>query len=101
MSYNVTVNGQSTDTTSFEAAKNIVKAGVAAFADSIAKPVRAGLYRSPKTTARVNADRVRSAAKLAGGDRRHPPGNCVDAKEYRRHASGRTDTSAVLCGEPR
>ena len=67
MSYNVTVNGQSTDTTSFEAAKNIVKAGVAAFADTIAKPVRAGLYRSPKTTARINADRVRSAAKLAGG----------------------------------
>ena len=67
MSYNVTVNGQSTDTTSFEAAKNIVKAGVAAFADSIAKPVRAGLYRSPKTTARINADRVRSAAKLAAG----------------------------------
>lgn len=67
MSYNVTLNGQSTDTTSFEAAKNIVKAGVAAFADTIAKPVRAGLYRSPKATARVNADRVRSAAKLAGG----------------------------------
>lgn len=67
MSYNVTINGQSTDTTSFEAAKNIVKAGVAAFADTIAKPVRAGLYRSPKTTARINADRVRSAAKLAGG----------------------------------
>ena len=67
MSYNVTLNGQSTDTTSFEAAKNIVKAGIATFAESIAKPVRAGLYRSPKTTARVNADRVRSAAKLAGG----------------------------------
>lgn len=67
MSYNVTINGQSTDTTSFEAAKNIVKAGVAAFADTIAKPVRSGLYRSPKTTARINADRVRSAAKLAGG----------------------------------
>ena len=67
MSYNVTLNGQSTDTTSFEAAKNIVKAGIATFAESIAKPVRAGLYRSPKTTARVNADRVRSAAKLASG----------------------------------
>ena len=67
MSYNVTLNGQTTETTSFEAAKNMVKAGVAAFAESIAKPVRAGLYRSPKTTARVNADRVRSAAKLAGG----------------------------------
>ena len=67
MSYNVTLNGQSTETTSFEAAKNAVKAGVAAFAESIAKPVRAGLYRSPKTTARINADRVRSAAKLAGG----------------------------------
>jgi hypothetical protein len=67
MSYNVTLNGQSTDTTSFEAAKNIVKAGIATFAESIAKPVRAGLYRSPKATARVNADRVRSAAKLASG----------------------------------
>ncbi len=67
MSYNVTLNGQTTETTSFEAAKNAVKAGVTAFAETIAKPVRAGLYRSPKTTARVNADRLRSAAKLAGG----------------------------------
>jgi hypothetical protein len=67
MSYNVNLNGQTTETTSFEAAKNIVKAGVAAFAETLAQPVRAGLYRSPKTTARVNADRLRSAAKLAGG----------------------------------
>lgn len=67
MSYNVNLNGQTTETTSFEAAKNAVKAGVAAFAETLAKPVRAGLYRSPKTTARINADRVRSAAKLAGG----------------------------------
>ena len=67
MSYNVTLNGQSTDTTSFEAAKNAVKAGVAEFAAKLAQPVRAGLYRSPKTTARINADRVRSAAKLAAG----------------------------------
>ena len=78
MSYNVTVNGQSTDTTSFEAAKNIVKAGVAAFADSIAKPVRAGLYRSPKTTARINADRVRSAAKLAAGVKLPKPAGNVE-----------------------
>lgn len=67
MSYNVNLNGQTTETTSFEAAKNAVKAGVAAFAETLAKPVRAGLYRSPKTTARINADRVRSAAKLAAG----------------------------------
>ena len=67
MSYNVNLNGQTTEITSFEAAKNLVKAGVVAFAETLAQPVRAGLYRSPKTTARINADRVRSAAKLAGG----------------------------------
>ena len=67
MSYNVTINGQSSDTTSFDAAKATVKAAAAAFAASLAQPVRAGLFRSPKTTARINADRVRSAAKLAGG----------------------------------
>ena len=65
--YEVTVNGKTTDTTSFDAAKNVVKAGVSSFAEAIASPVRAGLYRSPKTTARINADRVRSAAKLAAG----------------------------------
>lgn len=67
MSYNVTINGQSSDTTSFEAAKNVVKSGAARFAEVLAQPVRNGLYRSPKVTARINADRVRSAAKLASG----------------------------------
>lgn len=67
MSYNVTVNGQTTDTTSFDAAKATVKAAAAAFAASLAQPVRAGLFRSPKTTARINADRQRSAAKLTAG----------------------------------
>ncbi len=67
MSYSVTTNGQTTDTTSFDAAKNVVKAGVASFAETLAKPVPLGVYRSPKATARINADRVRSAAKLAAG----------------------------------
>lgn len=65
--YDVTTNGLTTETTSYEAAKNIVKAGVAEFAAKLAQPVRNGLYRSPKTTTRINADRVRSAAKLASG----------------------------------
>lgn len=67
MSYAATVNGQTTETTNFEAAKNVVKAGVASFAARLSQPVRAGLYRSPKTTARINAERERSAAKLVAG----------------------------------
>lgn len=67
MSYTATVNGQSTDTTSFDAAKGVIKAGIATLAERLAQPVRAGLYRSPKTTARINADRERSAAKLTAG----------------------------------
>lgn len=67
MAYSVTINGKTTDTTSFEAAKNNVKDSVVAFAGRIAQPVRNGLYRSPKTTARINAERVLSARKLAAG----------------------------------
>lgn len=67
MSYSVTLNGSTSDTTSFDAAKNVVKAGVASFAAALATPVRNGLYRSPKTTARINADRLRSANKLTAG----------------------------------
>lgn len=65
--YQTTVNGNTTNTTSFEAAKNVVKAGVASFAERLAQPVRVGLYRSPKATARINSDRARSAAKLVSG----------------------------------
>lgn len=67
MSYNVTANGQTTETTSYEAAKNIVKAGVSEFAAKLAQPVRPGLFKSFKATKRINEDRVRSAAKLASG----------------------------------
>lgn len=67
MTYAATVNGQTTEVTSFEAAKNAIKAGVANFAATLSQPVRQGLYRSPKATARINADRERSAAKLLAG----------------------------------
>lgn len=67
MSYNVTANGRTVETTSYDAAKNAVKSAASEFAAKLAQPVRAGLFRSPKTTARINADRVRSAEKLAAG----------------------------------
>lgn len=65
--YDVTLNGKTIDTTSFDAAKNAVKAEAVEYAAKLAQPVRNGLYRSPKATARVNADRARSAAKLLNG----------------------------------
>ena len=65
--YAVSLNGTNTDTTSFAAATAAVKAGALDYAAKLAQPVRRGLYRSPKATARINADRARSAAKLAAG----------------------------------
>lgn len=67
MSYDVTVNGKITNVSSYDAAKAAVKAAVSVAADNLRTPVRAGLFRSPKTTARVNADRLRSADKLEAG----------------------------------
>ncbi|QDJ96211.1 hypothetical protein Xoosp13_24 [Xanthomonas phage Xoo-sp13] len=65
--YDVTINNKSTDTTSFAAAKEVVKTAAYNLAESLAKPVRNGLYRSPKATARINADRVRSSLKVGAG----------------------------------
>ena len=67
MSYNVTINGQTTETTSYAAAGSVVKEAVTNAAQRLATPIRNGLYRSPKATARINADRERSAAKLLAG----------------------------------
>jgi len=67
MSYSVTVNGKTSDTTSFDAAKNVVKAGVNDFAARLSQPVPFGVFRSAKHTTRVNAERQRSAVKLVSG----------------------------------
>jgi hypothetical protein len=67
MSYNVSINGQTNDTTSFDAAKVLIKTSANDFAVKLAQPVHSGLYRSPKTVSRVNADRLRSAQKLSAG----------------------------------
>ncbi len=67
MSYDATVNGKTVNVSSYDAAKSAVKAGVASAADALRAPLPYGLYRSRKTTNRVNADRVRSAAKVEAG----------------------------------
>lgn len=67
MSYNVTVNGNTTNVSSFAAATAAVKTAAAATAAALSTPVRPGLFRSFKATRRVNDDRQRSAAKLAAG----------------------------------
>lgn len=65
--YSISINGNTTETSNFEAAKATIKAGMVEYAAHLAKPVRAGLYRSPKTTARINAERAHSASKLVTG----------------------------------
>lgn len=67
MSYAVNVNGSTTETTNFEAAKNAVKLGVSNVAAALAQPVRYGVLKSNKATNRLNADRQRTAAKLVDG----------------------------------
>lgn len=65
--YDVTINGKTTDTTSFAAAKEVVKTAAYNLTESLAKPVRKGLYRSPKATARINNDRLLSSLKVGSG----------------------------------
>ena len=67
MSYDVTVNGKTTNVSSYDAAKATVKAGVADVANSLRTPLRRGLVKSFKALNRINADRLRSADKLEAG----------------------------------
>jgi hypothetical protein len=67
MSYNVTANGRTVETTSYDAAKTAIKSAAVEFAAKLAQPVRPGLFKSFKATKRINADRVRSAEKLTAG----------------------------------
>ena len=67
MSYEVSTNGQTQNVTSYEAAKNAVKVAAVTHAANLAGTPRPGLYRSPKTAARIAADRLRSANKLLAG----------------------------------
>lgn len=69
MSYEVklSLNGQKFvdgEVSSYDAAKKAIKEGVEACVEVLATPVRVGLYRSPKVTARINADRLRSVENL-------------------------------------
>jgi hypothetical protein len=65
MSYNVNVNGKKVETNSYAAATTVVKAAALAEANRLATRVPAGVYRSPKTTARVNAERFASINQLS------------------------------------
>jgi hypothetical protein len=67
MGYDVTINGKTTETTSYPAATGVVKDAAYALAERLATPVRRGLYRSPKATARINADRLNSSLKVGAG----------------------------------
>lgn len=67
MSYDITVNGQTSNATSYDAAKNAVLNAAYNLAESLAQPIRNGVYRSPKVTARVNADRLNSSIKVGSG----------------------------------
>ena len=58
MAYDVRINGTTTETSSYAAATNVVREAAIARAAQLAIPVPRGVYRSPKTTARVNADRL-------------------------------------------
>lgn len=67
MSYNVTVNGKTTNVSSYDAAKSAVKAGAADAANALRTPLRRGLVKSFKALNRINSDRLRSADKLEAG----------------------------------
>ena len=69
MSYDVTVNGKTTNVSSYDAAKATVKAGVADVANALRTPLRRGLVKSFKALNRINADRLRSADKLEAGQK--------------------------------
>lgn len=67
MSYDVTVNGKTTDVSSYDAAKNTVREAAYTLAEKLATPIRPGVFKSPKVTQRVNADRLRSSFKVGSG----------------------------------
>ena len=68
MTYTVNFNIKKAVTvSSFSAAVATVKATAAELSHTLRTPLPAKLFRSPKAAARINADRARSADRLAAG----------------------------------
>lgn len=62
--YAVTINNSTTNVNTYTAAGATVKASVQEVVAKLRQPIRNGVFRSPKATARINADRLRTANKL-------------------------------------
>lgn len=65
--YKIAINGNTVQESSFASVKRFLDGMVQRRIASLRTPIRQGVYRSPKVTSRLNAERLSMADRLADG----------------------------------